>query len=145
LTPYVQHTHTHTHTHTLPFYGSGFCLRQPGEKHSPTHTCHGHQSSLILHLLQSMTCSLFNLHACQFFFSQSLSKFSLVCLLAWHPPLHTPYISSPNHCLHFCLCGYYTTSSINCPFSTVRGIFLTWLLSLAVFLQLHSELFLAYL
>ena len=34
-------------------------------------------------------------------FSQSLSKFSLVYLLAWHRPLHTPYISSPNHCLLF--------------------------------------------
>ena len=34
-------------------------------------------------------------------FPQSLSKFSLVYLLAWHPPLHTPYISSPNHCLLF--------------------------------------------
>jgi len=27
-------------------------------------------------------------------FQQSVSKFSLVYLLAWHPPLHTPYISS---------------------------------------------------
>jgi len=27
---------------------------------------------------------------------ESLSKFSLVYLLAWHPPLHTPYISSPS-------------------------------------------------
>ena len=35
------------------------------------------------------------------FFSLSLSKFSLVYLLAWHLPFHTPYISSPNHCLHF--------------------------------------------
>ena len=35
------------------------------------------------------------------FFPQSLSKFSLVYLLVWHPPLHTPYISSPNHCLLF--------------------------------------------
>jgi len=35
------------------------------------------------------------------FFAQSLSKFSLVYVLAWHPPLHTPYISSPNHCLLF--------------------------------------------
>ena len=31
----------------------------------------------------------------------SLSKLSLVYLLCWHPPLHTPYISSPNHCLLF--------------------------------------------
>jgi len=28
-------------------------------------------------------------------------KFSLVYLLAWHLPLHTPYIFSPNHCLLF--------------------------------------------
>jgi len=28
-------------------------------------------------------------------------KFSLVYLLAWCPPLHTPYISSPHHCLLF--------------------------------------------
>jgi len=34
-------------------------------------------------------------------FPQYLSKFSLVYLLVWHPPLHTPYISSSNHCLLF--------------------------------------------
>ena len=34
-------------------------------------------------------------------FPPSLTKFSLVYLLAWHPPLHTPYISSTNHCLLF--------------------------------------------
>ena len=36
-------------------------------------------------------------------FPQSLSKFSLVYLLAWHPPLHTPYIYSPNHRLLFAI------------------------------------------
>ena len=34
-------------------------------------------------------------------FTQSPSKFSLVYLLVCHPPLHTPYISSTNHCLLF--------------------------------------------
>ena len=34
-------------------------------------------------------------------FAQSLSRFSLVYLLVWHPALHTPYFSSPNHCLLF--------------------------------------------
>ena len=34
-------------------------------------------------------------------FPQSVSKFSLVYLLVWHPPLHTPYISSSNRCLLF--------------------------------------------
>jgi len=33
--------------------------------------------------------------------AQLLLKSSLVYLLVWHPPLHTPYISSPNHCLLF--------------------------------------------
>ena len=47
-----------------------------------------------------MTSSLFSPHGLQSF-STSLSKFSLVYHLAWHPPLHTPYISSPNHYLLF--------------------------------------------
>jgi len=32
---------------------------------------------------------------------QFLSKSSLLYLLVLHPPFHTPYISSPNHCLLF--------------------------------------------
>jgi len=28
-------------------------------------------------------------------------KFPVVCLMVWHPALHTPCISSPNHCLLF--------------------------------------------
>jgi len=73
--------------------------------HSPTHTHHGHQSSLLcfLHLLRSMAswhppCSIYMPNS---LFPQFLSKFSLVYLLAWHPLLHTPYISSANHCLLF--------------------------------------------
>ena len=71
------------------------------KKHSPTHTYCGHQLSLIcfIHIIWSMASSLFNLRA--YLFPQSLSKFSLGYLLAWHSPLHTPYISSPNHCLIF--------------------------------------------
>jgi len=42
-----------------------------------------------------------SIHVPDSLFPQSLSKFSLVYLLAWHPPLHTPYISSPNYCLLF--------------------------------------------
>jgi len=38
---------------------------------------------------------------CLSLFAQSPSKFSLVYLLVWHPPLHTPYISSSNYCLLF--------------------------------------------
>jgi len=34
-------------------------------------------------------------------FFHNVSKFTLVYLLAWHLPPHTPYISSPNHYLLF--------------------------------------------
>ena len=84
------HTHTNTHNHfTAVWILSG----------TPTHTCRGHQSSLIcfFHLIRSMASS----HEPDSLFPQSLSKFSLVYLLAWHPQLHAPYISSPNHCLLF--------------------------------------------
>jgi len=98
--------HTRTHTHAWLFYGSmdfvgTTWVSQYQKKHSPAHTCRGHQSSLIcfFHLIQSMASSLFNPHAWQSF--STISKFSLVYLLAWHPPLHTPSISSPNHCLLF--------------------------------------------
>ena len=90
---YVTHTHTHTHNHftVLWILSRTTHVSQYQKKHSPTHTYCGHQSSLIcfLHLLQSMRSSLFNL--CLSLFPQSLSKFSLVYLLAWHPPFHTPY------------------------------------------------------
>jgi len=38
---------------------------------------------------------------CLTVFFHNLCPFSLVYLLAWHPRLHTPYVSSPNHCLLF--------------------------------------------
>jgi len=94
----------HTHNTQL-FYG---CLNSGTtrvsryqKKHSPTHTYRGHQSSLIwfLHLQQFMASSLFSVHTWQSF--STISKFSLVYRFAWHPQLHTPYISSPNRCLLF--------------------------------------------
>jgi len=42
-----------------------------------------------------------SVHVPNSLFAQSLSKFSLACLLTWHPPLHIPYISLPNHYLLF--------------------------------------------
>ena len=74
-------------------------VSQYQKKHSPTHTYHDHQSSLIcfLHLIRSMASPLFNLCAWQSFFIISLQFFFGLPLqfLAWHPPLHTTYISSP--------------------------------------------------
>ena len=96
-------------THTQqPFYGSvEFVRDNPGEP-VPEETftyLHVSWSSIIpicfLHLLRSMASSLFNLCA--------LQSFSTICLpvfLAWHPQLHTPYISSPNHCLLFAAHAY---------------------------------------
>ena len=52
-------------------------VSQYQKKHSPTHTYHGHDLSLIcfLHLLQSTTSSLFNLRARQSFSTISLQFF----------------------------------------------------------------------
>jgi len=88
------HTHTNIQTDKL-FYGSlDFVRDNPGESVPEETFTHSH-----LLWLQSMAYSLFNLRAS--LFSQSLSKFSLVYLLAWHPPFYTPYISSSSHCLLF--------------------------------------------
>ena len=57
-------------------------------------------------------CSIYVLDS---LFARSLSKFSLVCLLAWYPPLHTPCISSPNHCLLFATCATATACSAVVP------------------------------
>ena len=91
--PDVLHTDTHTHTHNhftalWIFLGTNR-VSWHQKKHSPTYTYYDpwHHSSSI-HVPDSL-------------FPQSLSKFSLVYLLAWQPPLHTPYISSSNHCLLF--------------------------------------------
>jgi len=102
--PSVYFCLNHKHTHSQLFYGSmDFVRDNPGEPAPEETFTHSHlswfKSSLIcfIHLLRSMaSCSI---HAPDSLFPQSLSKFSLVYHLAWHPPLHTPYISSPNHCL----------------------------------------------
>jgi len=97
----------------LQFYGplSG-TTRVSWYQKTPTHTYPDHQSSFIcfLHLLWSIASSLFNLRTWQSFFAQPLSKSSLVYLLVWHPPLHTPYISSPSHCLLFTALAHTNTT-----------------------------------
>jgi len=84
---------------------SGLCSGQPGwastrrNIHPLTSLVvinHPLSASSIFYTLWHPSCSVYVLDS---LFPQSLSKFSLVYLLAWHPPLHTPYISSPNHCL----------------------------------------------
>jgi len=98
----VDHDHTRTYTAVLRL--CGICPGQPGwtKTRRNIHPLHSSWSSIIpicfLHLLWSMASSVFNPRA---LFPQSLSKFSLVYLLACYPPLYTPYISSANHCLLF--------------------------------------------
>ena len=70
-------------------------------------------------------------------FFHNLSKFSLVYLLAWHPPLHTPYISSPNHCLLF---ATYAHSIATC-FAVVPKLSYLILVSLNPLLGILSRSF----
>jgi len=79
------------HTHNR-FYGSlDFVWDNPGEPVPEETFTH----SFIYYDPWHLPCSVYVPGS---LFPQSLSKFSLVYLLAWHPPHHTPYISSPNHC-----------------------------------------------
>jgi len=103
----ITHTHARTHTHTQPFYGSMDFVRdnlsEPYRRniHPPTRIVvinHPLSASSIYYDPWHPPCSI---HVPDSLFPQSLFKFSLVYLLAWHPPLHTPYISASNHCLLF--------------------------------------------
>jgi len=88
-----------------PFYGllSGTTKVSRYQIHSLPHILiisHPLSAFSVYYPIHSLVSSLFNLRAWQSS-AQPLSKSSLVNILAWHPPLHTPYISSPNHCLLF--------------------------------------------
>jgi len=92
-------THTHMAHWTL---STTTRVSRYQKKHPLTHTYRGNQSSLIcfLHLFDLLhpPCSIYVPDS---LFPQSLYKFSLVYLLAWHPQLHTPYITSFDHYLLF--------------------------------------------
>jgi len=81
---------------------SGFCPGQPGWA-GTRRNIHPLTSIMVISRPLSassiyyMASSLFKLRAWQSF--STVSKFSLVYLLAWYPLLHTPYISSPNRLL----------------------------------------------
>ena len=87
-----------------PFYGSlDFVRSNPGE---PVPEENLHPLTPIVVINYPLSASSIYYDTCLIYvpgslFAQSLSKFSLVYLLAWHPRLHTPYISLPNHCLLF--------------------------------------------
>ena len=88
-------------THTQQFNGLWSETTWVGryqKKHSPTHTHPDHQTSFInfLHLLRSISSSLFSSSAWQSFWTTSLQV-----LLVLDPQLHTPCISLPSHHLVF--------------------------------------------
>jgi len=90
--------HIHNHFMALWILSGITRVSRYQKKHSPTHTHCGHQSSLSASsIYYDPWHPPYSIHKLYSLFPQSLSKFSLVYLLAWHPPLHTPYISSPNH------------------------------------------------
>jgi len=93
-------------THTQPFYDSlDFVLDNPGEPVPEETFTHSHVSwSSVIRYLLPPSVMIHGILPVQFtcltVFFHNLQVF-LVYLLAWHPELHTPYISSPNHCLLF--------------------------------------------
>jgi len=98
------HTHTHTQTHTQPLCGSlDFVRNNLGEPVPEETFTHSHLSwSPVIPYLLPPSIMIHGILPVQFtclsVFFHSLSP---SFLLTWHPPLHTPYISSPNHCLLF--------------------------------------------
>ena len=92
---------THSHTTVLWNLSGTTRVSRYQKKHSPTHTHRSHQSSQsAFSIYYDPWHPPYSIHVLYSLFP-NLSKFSLVYLLAWYPPLHTPYISSPNHCLLF--------------------------------------------
>ena len=98
----MMHTHTthaRTHNHFIALWilsgTNQVSLYQ--KKHSPAHTYHGHQSSLIcfLHVIRSMASSLFSLRSWQSFV-HNLSP-SFLWSTSWTHHTLTPYISSRFH------------------------------------------------
>ena len=55
-------------------------------------------------------------------FAQPLSKSSLVYLLVWSPPPHTPYISLPNQCLLFATHAQTIASCFCCSTKIISSI-----------------------
>ena len=105
------------------------------KKHSPTHIfpC----SSTILYQLPPSTMIHSILPAqftCLSLFSPPLTRSSLANLWVWIAPLHTPYISSPNHCPPFTTHAH---TIVTC-FAVVHSLYILFLVSLS---QPHLKLF----
>jgi len=108
-----KHTYTHNHFTALWILSGTTPVSRYQNKHSPTYTYRGHQSSLMcfLHLLQSMASSLFNLHALQSFSTISLQVF-------FGLPLGlTPSTSYSIHFFTQSLSSFHSTCPYHCNLS----------------------------
>jgi len=100
------HAHTYTHTHTI-LQLSGFCPGLPGWAGTKRNILPLTPILIVNYRLSasSIYCNPWHppcsIYVPDSLYAQSLSKFSSVYFFVCHPPLHTPYISSPNHCLLF--------------------------------------------
>jgi len=94
------HTHTHNCFTALWILSGTTQVSRYQKKHSPTDSCHGHQSSLIcfIHLIRSMASSLFNQRTWPSFSTISIQVF-FGLPLGLAPSTSYSIISSPNHCL----------------------------------------------
>jgi len=91
------------YTHATILRLSGFCLWQPGWA-STRRNIHPLTPIVVInHPLSASSLMIHGIISVQFtcLSFSTVSKFSLVCLLALHPPLRTPYISSSSHSLLF--------------------------------------------
>jgi len=93
---------------------------------------HPLSASSIYYNPQHHFCSIYVLDS---LFAPPLSRSFLVYLLVWNPPLHTPYIFSPNHCLLF---ATYAHTNAAC-FAVVPRLCHPFLVSLST---LYLELYL---
>jgi len=129
---------THTHNRFTALWNLSGTTRVSWyqKKHSPT--------TLIMvinhpYLLSQSTTTWhhpYSIHVLCSLFPQSLSKFSLVYLLAWHPQHNTPYISSPNHCLLFTIHAH----TIATCFAVVPKLYHLILVSLStLYLELYPS------
>jgi len=116
-----------THTHTTIFQLCGFCLGQLGEL-VPEKNIHPLTPIVVISHPLSASCIYYDpwhppcsIYMPGSLFPQSLSKLSLIFLLAWHPPLYTPYISSPNHCFIFTAQYPYHRSLFCCSTKTMSS------------------------
>ena len=128
-------------THIQPFYSSlDFVQDNPGEPVPEETFTHSHLSwSSVIPYLHPPSITIHGIlpvqSMCMTVFFHNLSS-SFLWSTSWDPPLHNPYISSPNHCLLFAAHAHTITTC----FAVVLRLCHLILVSLST---LYLELYLA--